>query len=98
MKMKQCSETSAYKIQTPGNYPEENKQVNEKSQRKSNQRPSGLQRSASTSLATAYPSNANKLNTIAFQTIKHRRTTEPVCTTQCLEKSHNPDGCIVLTV
>jgi len=24
MKMEQCSETSAYKIQTPGNYPEEN--------------------------------------------------------------------------
>jgi hypothetical protein len=24
MKMKECSETSAYKIQTPGNYPEEN--------------------------------------------------------------------------
>ena len=24
MKMKQCSETSEYKIQTPGNYPEEN--------------------------------------------------------------------------
>jgi hypothetical protein len=24
MEMKQCSETSAYKIQTPGNYPEEN--------------------------------------------------------------------------
>jgi len=23
MKMEQCSETSAYKIQTPGNYPEE---------------------------------------------------------------------------
>jgi len=28
MKMEQaeCSETSAYKIQTPGNYPEENRQ------------------------------------------------------------------------
>jgi hypothetical protein len=24
MKMEQCSETSTYKIQTPGNYPEEN--------------------------------------------------------------------------
>jgi len=24
MKMEECSETSAYKIQTPGNYPEEN--------------------------------------------------------------------------
>ena len=31
MKMEQteCSETSAYKIQTPGNYPEENKQHTE---------------------------------------------------------------------
>jgi len=31
MKMEQteCSETSAYKIQTPGNYPEENIQYNE---------------------------------------------------------------------
>jgi len=26
MKMEQCSETSAYKIQTPGNYPEESQQ------------------------------------------------------------------------
>jgi hypothetical protein len=26
MKMEQCSKTSAYKIQTPGNYPEENLQ------------------------------------------------------------------------
>jgi len=24
MEQKECSETSAYKIQTPGNYPEEN--------------------------------------------------------------------------
>ena len=29
MKMEQCSETSAYKIQTPGNYPEENIQHTE---------------------------------------------------------------------
>ena len=29
MKMEQCSETSAYKIQTPGNYPEENMQHTE---------------------------------------------------------------------
>jgi hypothetical protein len=29
MKMGQCSETSAYKIQTPGNYPEESKQHSE---------------------------------------------------------------------
>jgi len=29
MKMEQCSETSAYKIQTPGNYPEENLQHSE---------------------------------------------------------------------
>jgi len=31
MKMEQteCSETSAYKIQTPGNYPQENKQHTE---------------------------------------------------------------------
>jgi hypothetical protein len=29
MKMEQCSETSAYKIQTPGNYPEENTQHSE---------------------------------------------------------------------
>jgi hypothetical protein len=29
MKMKQCSETSAYKIQTPGNHPEENIQHTE---------------------------------------------------------------------
>jgi hypothetical protein len=29
MKMEQCSETSAYKIQTPGNYPEENTQHTE---------------------------------------------------------------------
>jgi hypothetical protein len=28
MKMEQCSETSAYKIQTPGNYPEEKKTYN----------------------------------------------------------------------
>jgi len=34
MKMEQteCSETSAYKIQTPGNYPEENKQHTEHSE------------------------------------------------------------------
>jgi len=29
MKMEQCSETSAYKIQTPGNYPEETIQHSE---------------------------------------------------------------------
>jgi hypothetical protein len=29
MKMEQCSETSAYKIQTPGNYSEENIQHTE---------------------------------------------------------------------
>jgi hypothetical protein len=29
MKMEQCSETSAYKIQRPGNYPEENIQHSE---------------------------------------------------------------------
>jgi len=29
MKMEQCSETSAYKIQTPGNYPEESIQHSE---------------------------------------------------------------------
>ena len=29
MKMEQCSETSAYKIQTPGNYPEESVQHSE---------------------------------------------------------------------
>jgi hypothetical protein len=29
MKMEQCSETSAYKIQTPGNYPEGNIQHTE---------------------------------------------------------------------
>jgi len=29
MKMEQCSETSAYKIQMPGNYPEENIQHTE---------------------------------------------------------------------
>jgi hypothetical protein len=29
MNMEQCSETSAYKIQTPGNYPEENIQHTE---------------------------------------------------------------------
>jgi hypothetical protein len=28
MKMEQCSETSAYKLQTPGNYPEESIQQN----------------------------------------------------------------------
>jgi hypothetical protein len=28
MKMEQCSETSAYKIQTPGNYPKESMQNN----------------------------------------------------------------------
>jgi len=27
MKMEQCSETSAYKIQTPGNYPDESIQI-----------------------------------------------------------------------
>jgi hypothetical protein len=27
MEQKECSETSAYKIQTPGNHPEENKQI-----------------------------------------------------------------------
>jgi len=30
MEHKECSETSAYKIQTPGNYPEENIQRNGK--------------------------------------------------------------------
>jgi len=33
MKMEQCSETSAYKIQTPGNYPEENIQHTEHGER-----------------------------------------------------------------
>jgi hypothetical protein len=30
MEWTECSETSAYKTQTPGNYPEENKQYTEK--------------------------------------------------------------------
>jgi phosphoribosylanthranilate isomerase len=33
MKMEQCSETSVYKIQMPGNYPEENIQQVQKSAR-----------------------------------------------------------------
>jgi hypothetical protein len=33
MKMEQCSETSAYKIHTPGNYPEESIQHSEKGEK-----------------------------------------------------------------
>jgi len=33
MEMQQCSETSAYKIQTPGNYPEESIQHSEHGER-----------------------------------------------------------------
>jgi hypothetical protein len=43
MKMEQCSETSAYKIQMPGNYPEENLQHTEHGESLKSGRPSSFE-------------------------------------------------------